>query len=330
MMKRRELITVLGGAMAMWPLAGRAQQSDRVRRIGVLMGFSENDEVWQVYLTVFKQRLQDFGWIEGRNVRIDIRFAGENNERIQAAAQELVAGGPDVIFVSTNPVVSAVVRASGAIPIVFTWVSDSVGSGFVATLAHPAGRVTGFHNFEPAFGGKWLGVLKQIAPGVRRVAVVHVPEIAANVAFVPVVETAATALGMTVLAAGVRDASDIERVLTAFAGEPAGGLIVIPSPLTATRRDVIIEVAGRLGLPAIYPFRFYCASGGLVSYGNDQLEQVREAASYVDRILRGANPGDLPVQLPTKYQLAINLKTAKALGIAVPNSMLLLADDVIE
>jgi putative ABC transport system substrate-binding protein len=329
-MKRRELITLLGSAAAMWPLAARAQQSDRVRRIGVLMGFAENDEVWQVYLATFNKRLQDFGWIDGRNLRIDYRFAGENNGRIHAAAQELVALGPDVIFVSTNPVVSAVMQATGSIPIVFTWVSDSVGSGFVATLAHPAGRITGFHNFEPAFGGKWLGVLKQIAPGVRRVAVVHVPEITANVAFVPVVEAACAALGMKVSAAGVRDAADIERVLTAFAAEPDGGLIVVPSPLTATRRDAIVEMAARLGLPAIYPFRFYCASGGLISYGNDQLEQVREAASYVDRILRGANPGELPVQLPTKFELVINLKTARTLGITVPNTMLLLADDVIE
>jgi putative tryptophan/tyrosine transport system substrate-binding protein len=329
MMKRRELITLLGSAAAMWPLTVRAQ-SDRVRRIGVLMGFAENDEVWQIYLSTFKQRLQDFGWTDGRNLRIETRFAGENNKRMHDAAQELVALSPDVIFVSTNPVVSAVMQATGTIPIVFTWVSDSVGSGFVATLARPAGHITGFHNFEPAFGGKWLGVLKQIAPAVRRVAVVLVPEIAANVAFIPVIKAASAALGVTVSPAEVRDAADIERVLTAFATEPDGGLIVIPSPLTATRRDVLVEAAARHGLPAIYPFRFYCESGGLVSYGSDQLEQVREAASYVDRILRGANPGELPVQLPTKFQLAINLKAAKALGITVPNSMLLLADDVIE
>jgi putative ABC transport system substrate-binding protein len=330
MMKRRELITLLGSAAALWPLAARAQQTDRVRRIGVLMGFSENDEVWQNYLATFKQRLQDFGWTDGRNVRIEIRFAGENNKRTQEAAQELIALSPDVIFVSTNPVVSAVKQATDTIPIVFTWVSDSVGSGYVATLARPSGRITGFHNYEPVFGGKWLGVLKQIAPAVRRVAVVHVPEISANVAFIPMIEAAASALGVSVSAAKVRDAADLERVLSTFAGEPDGGLIVTPSPLTATRRDVIVEAAARLGLPAIYPFRFYCESGGLVSYGCDQLEQVREAASYVDRILRGANPGELPVQLPTKFQLAINLKAAKALGITVPSSMLLLADDVIE
>jgi putative ABC transport system substrate-binding protein len=329
-MRRRKFLGVLGGVAAAWPLVASAQQPDRVRRIGVLMGFAENDEVWQAYLTAFKQRLQDLGWTDGRNVRFDIRFTGESTERTRIAAAELVALAPDVIFVTTNPVVSALTQATRTIPIVFTWVSDSVGSGYVASLAHPGGNVTGFHNFEPAMGGKWLGVLKQIAPRVRRAAVVHVPEIAANVAFIRVAEAASTSLGMTVTAAGVRDAADIERVLMEFAREPNGGLIVTPSPLTATKRDLIIAVAARLGLPAIYSFRFYVASGGLVSYGIDQLETVREVASYVDRILRGANPGELPVQLPTKFQLVVNLKTAKSLGLTIPESFLLFADEVIE
>lgn len=329
-MRRRKFLGVLGGVAAAWPLVASAQQPDRVRRIGVLMGFAENDEVWQAYLTAFKQRLQDLGWTDGRNVRFDIRFTGESTERTRIAAAELVALAPDLIFVTTNPVVSALTQATRTIPIVFTWVSDSVGSGYVASLAHPGGNVTGFHNFEPAMGGKWLGVLKQIAPRVRRAAVVHVPEIAANVAFIRVAEAASTSLGMTVTAAGVRDAADIERVLMEFAREPNGGLIVTPSPLTATKRDLIIAVAARLGLPAIYSFRFYVASGGLVSYGIDQLETVREVASYVDRILRGANPGELPVQLPTKFQLVVNLKTAKTLGLTIPESFLLFADEVIE
>lgn len=329
-MRRRKFLGVLGGMAAAWPLVATAQQPDRVRRIGVLMGFAENDEVWQAYLTAFKQRLQDLGWTDGRNVRFDIRFTGESTERTRIAAAELVALAPDLIFVTTNPVVSALTQATRTIPIVFTWVSDSVGSGYVASLAHPGGNVTGFHNFEPAMGGKWLGVLKQIAPRVRRAAVVHVPEIAANVAFIRVAEAASTSLGMTVTAAGVRDAADIERVLMEFAREPNGGLIVTPSPLTATKRDLIIAVAARLGLPAIYSFRFYVASGGLVSYGIDQLETVREVASYVDRILRGANPGELPVQLPTKFQLVVNLKTAKTLGLTIPESFLLFADEVIE
>jgi len=204
-----------------------------------------------------------------------------------------------------------------------------VGSGFVTSLARPGGNVTGLHNFEPVVGGKWLALLKEIAPRVRRVAVVHVPDITANVAFLPVVKAAASALGVTVTAAGVRNAGDIEPVLTAFAREPNGGLIVTPSPLTATRRNLIIAVAARLSLPAIYSFGFYASSGGLASYGINQLELVREAASYVGRILRGANPGELPVQLPAKYEFVINLKTAKALGLTIPQSILLRADEVI-
>ena len=329
-MKRRDFITLLGGAAAAWPLTARAQQPDRMRRIGVIMGFGEDDKVWQVYLATFKRRLQDFGWSEGRNIRYDYHFTGDSTERMRGAAAEVVGTAPDVIFVSTNPVVSAVQQLTRTIPIVFTWVSDSVGSGYVANLAHPGGNITGFHNFEPALGAKWMGILKEIAPAVRRVAFVHVPEITANVAFMRVGTASSAALGMTVSGAGVRNVADIERVLTEFAQEPNGGLIVTPSPLTATRRAAIIELAARLRLPAIYSFRFYADDGGLISYGIDQTELVREAASYVDRILRGANPVDLPVQLPTKYQLVINMKTANALGLNVPNSMQLLADEVIE
>ena len=322
----------LAGAAALLaaPLAAEAQPSDRVRRIGVLMGFAENDEGWQAYLGAFRQRLQELGWTVGRNVQIDYRFAGENTERMRIGAGELVALVPDVILVSTNPAVSAVMQASRTIPMVFTYVSDSVGSGFVASLARPGGHVTGFHNFEPAISGKWLEVLKQITPGVRRAGVVYVPDIAANVALLHGVEAASTSLRITVTSAGVRAAADIEPVLRAFARVPNGGLIIAPSPLTTTRRDLIIALAARLGLPAIYPFRFFVKSGGLASYGIDHMEQVREAASYVDRILRGANPGELPVQLPTKYELVMNLKTAKALGLTIPPSLLLRADHVIK
>jgi putative ABC transport system substrate-binding protein len=328
--RRREFIALMGGTAAAWPFEVSAQQPERIRRIGVLMGFAEEDQIWQDYLSNFRQRLQELGWAVGRNVQIDYRFTGENTERIRIAAEELVALAPDIIFVSTNPAVSALMKATRTIPIVFTWVSDSVGSGFVARLARPGGNVTGFHNYEPALGGKWLELLKEIAPGLRRVAVVHVPEITANVAFLRVAETASTSLGMTVTGAGVRNPADIELALTEFAHEPNGGLIVTPSPLTATRRKIITALAARMGLPAIYPFSFYVTSGGLISYGIDQTELVREAATYVDRILRGANPGELPVQLPTKYQLVINLQAANALGLNVPHSMLLLADEVIE
>jgi len=242
-------------------------------------------------------------------------------------AEEVVGLKPDVILVSTNSVVSATLKATRSIPIVFTWVSDPVGSGFVTNLPHPGGNITGFHNFEPAIGGKWVAFLKQIAPDLRRVAVVHVPEIVP--AFLHVIEAAAPSLGLSVTAAEVRNAADIDRVLSAL-GQEGGGLIVTPSALTATRRDLIIALAARLRLPAIYSFGFYAESGGLMSYGINQLELVRAAASYVDRILRGTSPGDLPVQLPLRYELVINLKTAAALGLAVPNSLQLLADGVIE
>jgi putative ABC transport system substrate-binding protein len=327
-MVRREVIMLLGSA-ATWPLAAHAQKSDQVRRVGVIMGFAENDEVWQAYLANFRQGLQEFGWTDGRNIRFDYRFTGDSEELMRSMAEEVAGLQPVVILVSTNSVVSATLKATRSIPIVFTWVSDPVGSGFVTNLPHPGGNITGFHNFEPAIGGKWLAFLKQIAPDLRRVAVVHVPEIVPNVAFLHVVKAAAPSLGVSVTAAEIRNAADIERVLSAF-GEESGGLIVTPSALTATRRDLIIALAARLRLPAIYSFGFYAESGGLMSYGINQLELVRSAASYVDRILRGTSPGDLPVQLPLRYELVINLKTAAALGLAVPNSLQLLADGVIE
>jgi putative ABC transport system substrate-binding protein len=327
-MHRRGFITILGGAAAAWPLAARAEKNG-VRRVGVIMGFAENDEVWQAYLASFRQGLQELGWTDGRNIRFDYRFTGDSEERMRAMAEEVVGLTPDVILVSTNSVVSATLKATRSIPIVFTWVSDPVGSGFVANLPRPGGNITGFHNFEPAIGGKWLAFLKQIAPDLRRVAVVHVPEVVPNVAFLHVIEAAAPSLGLSVTAAEVRNAADIERVLSAF-GQEGGGLIVTPSALTATQRDLIIALAARHRLPAIYSFAFYAESGGLMSYGVNQLELVRAAASYVDRVLRGTSPGDLPVQLPLRYELVINLKTAAALGLAVPNSLQLLADGVIE
>jgi putative ABC transport system substrate-binding protein len=327
-MRRRKFITLVSGAAA-WPFAAHAQRSERIRRVGVIMGFAEDDEVWQTYLATFRQGLQELGWTEGRNIRFDYRFTGESEERMRSMAEELVTLAPDAILVSTNSVVSAALKATRSTPIVFTWVSDPVGSGFVSNLPHPGGNITGFHNFEPAIAGKWLDLLRQIAPDLRRVAVVHVPEIVPNVAFLRVVEAAARALGIAVTAAEVRNAADIERVLSAF-GQDGGGLIVTPSALTATRRNLIISLAARFKLPAIYSFGFYATSGGLMSYGINQLEQVRSAASYVDRILRGTIPGELPVQLPLKYYLVINLKAAAALGLAVPNSLQLLADEVIE
>jgi putative tryptophan/tyrosine transport system substrate-binding protein len=272
-MRRRVFITALGSA-AIWPFATRAQKSDGARRVGVIMGFAETDEVWQAYLSTFRQALQDLGWTDGRNIRFDYRFSGESEERMRRMAQEIVGLSPDVILAATNSVVSATLNATHSIPIVFTWVSDPVGSGFVANLPHPGGEITGFHNFEPAIGGKWLAYLNQIAPGLRRVAVVHVPEIAPNVEFLRVVEAVAPQIGIAVSSAEIRTADDIERVLSDF-GQQGGGLIVTPSALTATRRDLIVSLAARFNLPAIYSFGFYAESGGLISYGINQLEQAR-------------------------------------------------------
>jgi putative ABC transport system substrate-binding protein len=329
-MKRREFLVFLGGGAAGWPFAVQAQQPERVRRIAVLMPFSENDPEVQARFAAFKQRLKDLGWTDGRNVRIDHRFTDENTERIRIGAGELVAAAPDVIVVYANSATAALRQATHVIPIVFAQVSDPVTSGFVASLARPDGNITGFQNFETAIGGKWLEVLKQIAPEVRRAAVIMNPNVTANVAFLHSAEAAAPLLGMTVTGAGVRDAADIESALTAFAGEPNGGLIVVSSPTNLSNRELIIALAARLSLPAIYPYRYYATSGGLVSYGFDQIEQSLGAASYVDRILKGEKPGDLPVQAPTKYQLVINLKAAKALGLALPPTLLTRADEVIE
>ncbi|HSP49981.1 MAG TPA: ABC transporter substrate-binding protein [Pseudolabrys sp.] len=316
-MRRREFIMLLGGAAITWPLAARAQQSERMRRIGVLARFNKNDPELQVNLAAFKQRLVDLGWTDGRNVAIDYRFTSGSAEYIRTVAGELVATTPDVIFAGSNVSVAALPLAANITPIVFTQVSDPVGSGFVASLARPGGNITGFQSYEPAIGGKWLEVLREIAPGVSRVAVVHNPNVTANVAFLHAAETAATSLGVTLTAAGVRDAADIECILTAFAREPNGGIIVTPSPVTNTteKRELIIALAAWLGLPAIYPYRLSAASSGLISYSYDQMAQWQGGASYVDRVLRGAKPAELPVQAPTKYEMVINLKTAKALGI---------------
>ena len=273
-MRRREFISLIGGAAA-FPLAVHAQQRERVKYLGVLWGLAENDNVYEAYLSTFKQRLQDLGWIDGRNVRVEFRFTGGVTERIRVAARELVALAPDVIFATTNPAVAALLQETRTVPIVFTLVSDSIGSGFVPSLAHPGGNITGFHNFEPDLSGKWLEILKEVAPEVRRVAFLHHPQTAAHVRFLRVIEAASSSAGVTVIAAVARDASEIEPALTAFAQEPNSGVIVAPSPVTTFRRDLIIMLARQLNLPAMYPFRYFPESGGLVSYGIDQMEQAR-------------------------------------------------------
>ena len=328
-MKRREFIGIAGGALA-WPLAARAQQLERPRLIGILIPFDADDPQVKARLSAFRQGLQELGWIENRNIHFDYRFTGQDAEGIRTGTEELIAHGPDVIVVWTNTTVAIVQKATQTIPIVFVGASDPVESGFVTNLSRPSGNITGFQNFEAEIGGKWLDLLKEIAPGVRRVAFVYSPKISANVAFVRTAEAASASLGLTVTAAAVQSIADIEHVLTDFAKEPNGGLIFAPFPLVATDQDRIIALASHLHLPAIYPFRYVAANGGLASYGFDPVELHRQAASYVDRILKGEKPSNLPVQAPTRYQLVINLKTAKALGLAVPPTLLARADEVIE
>jgi putative tryptophan/tyrosine transport system substrate-binding protein len=330
-MKRREFITVLGGAALTWSLAARAQQTPRMQRVGVLIPFPDDREpLVKDYLSAFKQRLRELGWDEGRNIRFDYRFTGQVPDRMRAGSEELIALAPDIIVVWANPAAEIVRKATQAIPIIFVAVSDPVGGGFVTNLARPGGNITGFQNFETAIGGKWLQVLKEIAPGVRRVAFVHSPDISAHVEFMRTAQAASGSLGMTVTPASVRTAEDLEPTLRVFAKEPDGGLIVAPSPFNTTNQKLLLALASELRLPAIYPFRYFAENGGLASYGFNTVEQHRGAASYVDRILKGEKPGDLPVQAPTKYDLVINLKTAKALGLNVSLQLQQRADGVIE
>jgi putative tryptophan/tyrosine transport system substrate-binding protein len=327
-LKRRDFITLLGGAAA-WPLSARAQQADRTRRIGVLTGFTSDDPEGQARLMAFAQGLQELGWTVGRNVRIDTRWAAGDADRFGNYPAELVALAPDVILAVGSPATGLLLQASRTIPIVFVQVADPVGSGFVETLARPGGSATGFMLFEFGISGKWLELLKEIAPRVKRVAVVRNLAIAAGPGQFGAVQASASSLGVEVSPANVRDAGEIEHAITAFARVSNGGLIVTGGSATP-HRELIITLAARHRLPAIYPARRFVTAGGLVSYGPDQIDQFPRAAGYVDRILKGEKPANLPVQAPTKYELVINLKTAKALGLEVPPSLLARADEVIE
>ena len=329
-MRRREFITLLGSAAAVWPLAARAQQTERLRRIGVLMDLAANDLEGDARIAAFQQVLQQLGWANDRNVRTDIRWAGNHLERMRAQAAELVGLTPDVIVVAGNFILGELQRLTKTIPIVFTTVSGPVESGFVISLARPGANITGFQNFEPAIAGKFIGLLKEAAPNVNRVAVLLNPDTGVHVALLHAAEAVAPSLGIQVVAVGVRDDTQIERGIASFANTPDGGLIVLPHPITIQNRNLIIEQAARHYLPTIYFFRYYAAEGGLISYGPDQLDQFRRAAGYVDRILKGEKPADLPVQAPTKYELVINLKTARSLGLEVPPQMLARAEEVIE
>jgi putative tryptophan/tyrosine transport system substrate-binding protein len=328
---RREFVTLLGGIAVTWPRTGHAQQTSRVRRIAVLIPFP-NDQVplAREFLSAFRGRLHELGWDEGRNIRFDYRYTGQVPERIREGTQELIALVPDIIVVWANPAAVIVGNATRTIPTVFVTVSDPVGGGIVKNLARPGGNITGFQNFETAIGGKWLQVLKEIAPGVRRVAFLHSPDIAAHVEFMHTAQAVSDSLGVTVTPAGTRTAEEIEPALRAFGREPDGGLIVGPSPFNTTNQKLILALASELRLPAIYPFRYFAENGGLASYGFNTVEQHRGAATYVDRILKGERPGDLPVQAPTKYDLVINLKTAKALGLNISPQLQQRADGVIE
>jgi putative tryptophan/tyrosine transport system substrate-binding protein len=328
-MRRRDFITLLGGATA-WPFAARAQQGERMRRIGVLMAFAENDPDAQANITAFQHALQKLGWTDSGNVHIDYRWGAGDPERIRAYAVELVGLKPDVILAVTALVLQPLRQETRSIPIVFTQIGDPVGSGLVASLPHPGGNITGFTPAEFSMQGKKLEMLKEMAPQITRVAVLFNPEQIPQAGMLRAVEAVAPTVGVQLTAAAVRDAAEIERAIEQFAREPSGGLIVLPSGLTIVHRGLVIALAARYRLPAIYQYRQFVTDGGLISYGNDLADQYQQAASYVDRILRGEKPGDLPVQQPTKFELVINLKTAKALSLDVPPTLLARADEVIE
>ena len=327
-MKRREFITLLGGAAAAWSLAAHAQQPDRMRRIGVLMNLAADDAEGQARIAAFVQALQRLGWSDGRNLRIDHRWAAGDTDRFHRYAEELLALAPDVILAAATPSVQALQQATRTVPIVFAIVADPVGAGFVDSLARPGGNATGFTPFEYGISGKWLELLKEIAPRVTRVAVLR--DLTIGLGQLGAIQSVAPSLGVELTPIGVGDAGQIERTVAAFARSPNGGLIVTASTSAVIHRELIIALAARHKLPAVYYRRYFVASGGLMSYGPDFLDQFRSAASYVDRILRGEKPADLPLQAPTKHELTINLNAAKALGLDVPPILLARADKVIE
>jgi putative ABC transport system substrate-binding protein len=327
---RREFNTLLGVAAAAWPVVARAQQSDRMRHVGVLMSTAADDPEAQARIAAFQQGLQQLGWIVGRNVRIDIRWGGSDAESIRRYAAELVALAPDVILAHGGSTVGPLLQATRTVPIVFPVAGDPVGEGFVDSLARPGGNATGFMNYEYSLSGKWLELLKQIAPSVTRVAVLRNAATASGPGQFAAIQAVAPSLGVEANPVNVRDAGEIERAVAAFARAPNGGLIVTASPAAALHRELIISLAARHKLPAVYFERPFVAAGGLISYGPDQIDMYRRAAGYVDRILKGEKPADLPVQAPTKYELVINLKTVKALGLAVPQTLRASADEVIE
>jgi ABC-type uncharacterized transport system substrate-binding protein len=328
--KRREFITLLGGAAAAWPLVARGQQPDRMRRIGVLMNIAADDPQAQSRIEAFLLGLQPLGWTVGRNLQIDVCWAAADADLFRRYATELVALAPDVILASTNSAVAPLQQATRTVPIVFAITVDPVGAGFVARLARPGGNTTGFSLYEYSISGKWLELLKQVAPGVTRAAVLRDPATASGIGQFAAIQAVAPPFGVELSPVDVRHGGEIEQAITAFAHEPNGGLIVTGSPSQAVHRKLIVSLAARHRLPAVYPFRYMATEGGLIAYGPEIIDQYRRAAQYVDRILKGEKPAELPVQAPVKYELAINLKTAKALGLTVPSQLLARADEVIE
>lgn len=330
-LKRREFITLLSGVAAAWPLAASAQQPDRMPRIGVLIAYAEEDPEVKARLAAFRAGLAKRGWSEGRNVQIEYRFAAGSADQYPAFAKELIALGPDVILAHTTQVTAALQQATQTIPIVFVNVSDPISSGFIGSLARPGGNITGVLHYEASIVGKWLGLLKEIAPNLARIGLLGNPRTTPFDYFLRSAGAAAASLSVEVMPARVEaNATDIERALGVLASLPNSGLLVAPDATTVVHRDQIIALAARHRLPAVYPFNHFVAEGGLLSYGTDQLEMFRQTANYVDRILRGVKPADLPVQAPTRYETSVNLKTAKALGLIVPNGLLVAADEVIE
>jgi putative ABC transport system substrate-binding protein len=330
-MNRREFITVLGGAAAAWPLAARAQQGERMRRIGVLMSAVEGDQRGLEFITAFAQGLAELGWTVGRNVRIEYRWGAGDLDRFRRYAAELVALAPDVVLASAGSIVGAFQQASRTVPIVFVTTIDPVGGGWVESLSRPGTNATGFSSFEFSMSGKWLELLKEIAPGIKRVAVIRDPSVPAGSGGLAAIQTVAPSFGVELTPVGVRSADEIERGIAAFARSANGGLIVVgPGSSVQPHRNLIIALAARHRLPAVYGSLVWARGGGLISYGADAIDQYRRAAGYVNRILKGEKPADLPVQAPTKYEVVINLKTAKTLGIEVPDKLLAIADEVIE
>jgi putative ABC transport system substrate-binding protein len=329
-LRRRDFIALLGSAAAAWPVVARAQQAERMRRIGALMNVAADDPVGQARIAAFLKGLQELGWTVGRNIRIDYRWAAGNADRTRGYAAELAALAPDVILTTGSATLGPLLQATRDVPIVFVTVVDPVGAGFVASLARPGGNATGFLAFEYGISAKWLELLKEIAPRVTRAAVIRDPAIAAGSGQLGAIQSVAPSFGVELSPVNVRDATEIERDVAAFARAPNGGLIVTPSALTLNHRVQIITLAARHKLPAVYTDRHFVTGGGLISYGPDRVDQYRRAAGYVDRILKGEKPTDLPVEAPTKYELVINLKTAKALGLDVSATVLARADTVIE